>query len=130
MRAPDETYARARRLRGEMTLPEVLLWQALRRRAVGGLRFRRQYPVGRCVLDFYLPAARLAIEIDGRAHDMGENPDRDARRDAWLAGRGIRVLRLPAPDILDPDRREGVLRWIAEQARHRPPPSAARTPPP
>jgi len=130
MRAPAETFDRARRLRREMTLPEVLLWRALRRKAVDGLRFRRQRPTGACVLDFYLPSARLAIELDGRAHDMGENPARDARRDAWLAGRGVRVLRIPAADVLDEVRREGVLRLIAEEARHRPPPSAARTPPP
>ena len=130
MRAPAETFTRARRLRREMTLPEVLLWRALRRKALAGLRLRKQHPMGGCVLDFYLPAARLAIEVDGCAHDMGENPARDARRDAWLAARGVRVLRIPAADVLDEDRREGVLRLIAEQARLRPPPPAARAPPP
>jgi very-short-patch-repair endonuclease len=130
MRAADETFARARRLRRDMTLPEVLLWRALRRRALDGLRFRRQHPIGRCVLDFYLPAARLAVEVDGFAHALGDNPARDSRRDAWLAGQGVRVLRVAAADVLDEERREGVLRQIAEAARHRPPPSAARTPPP
>ena len=134
VRAPNDTYDRARRLRREMTLPEVLLWQALRRKALGGLRFRRQHSMGRCVLDFYLPSARLAIEVDGLAHGMGGNPARDARRDAWLAAQGVRVLRVPATDVLDEDRLEGVLRMIAEEARARqgywPPQSAARTPPP
>ena len=97
MRAPEQTFARARRLRREMTLPEVLLWRHLRRKAVDGLRFRRQHPIGNCVLDFFLPSARLAIEVDGLAHAMGDNPARDARRDAWLASRGVRVLRIPAP---------------------------------
>ena len=134
MRAPQDTFDRARRLRREMTLPEVLLWRALRRKALGGLRFRRQHSVGECVLDFYLPSARLAIEVDGLAHDVGDNPARDARRDAWLARQGVRVLRVPATDVLDEDRLEGVLRMIAETAQARrdrwPPPSAARTPPP
>jgi very-short-patch-repair endonuclease len=134
MRAPKDTFDRARRLRREMTLPEVLLWQALRRKALGGLRFRKQHAMGRCVLDFYLPSARLAIEVDGQAHDMGDNPARDARRDAWLAGRGVKVLRVPAVDVLDQDRLEGVLQAIVEatrtKPRPKPPPSAARTPPP
>ena len=75
--------------------------------------------MGRCVLDFYLPSARLAIEVDGQAHEMGDNPARDARRDAWLAGQGVKVLRVPAADVLDEDRLEGVLRFIAEEVRVR-----------
>jgi very-short-patch-repair endonuclease len=134
MRAPQDTFERARRLRREMTLPEVLLWQALRRKALGGLRFRKQHAMSRSVLDFYLPSARLAIEVDGQAHDMGDNPRRDACRDAWLAGRGVKVLRVLAADVLDKNRLEDVLRWVIEEARARqgygPPPSASRTPPP
>lgn len=132
MRAPHEAFARARRLRREMTLPEIVLWRALRRKAVEGLRFRKQHPLGRCVLDFYLPAARLAVEVDGLAHDLGDNPARDARRDGWLAGRGVRVLRVAARDVLDEDSLEGVLRLIVHVARPRlgPPPAAPRPPPP
>jgi very-short-patch-repair endonuclease len=134
MRAPPETFARARRLRRELSLPEALLWRALRRRALGGLRFRKQHPMSHCVLDFYLPSARLAVEVDGQAHDRDGNSQRDARRDAWLARRGIRVLRVAAGDVLDETRREGVLRWIAEEAQARlgrkPPPTASRPPPP
>jgi very-short-patch-repair endonuclease len=48
------------------------------------------------VLDFYCPVAKLAIEIDGDAHDMGENPERDERRDEWVRARGVDVLRIPA----------------------------------
>jgi very-short-patch-repair endonuclease len=130
MRAPAETVARARCLRREMTLPEVLLWRLVRRKAAEGLRFRRQHPLSRCVLDFYCPSARLAVEIDGLAHDMGDNPARDARRDAWLASQGIRVLRIRAIDVLDEDSREGVLRLILQVARHEPPPPPAAAPPP
>jgi very-short-patch-repair endonuclease len=132
MRAPHETFARARRLRREMTLPEIVLWRALRRKAVEGLRFRKQHPLGRCVLDFYLPAARLAVEVDGLAHDLGDNPARDARRDAWLASQGVHVLRVAARDVLDEDSLDGVLRLIVEEARPRlrPPPAASRPPPP
>src|SRR3954447_22406968 len=117
MRAPLLTFKRARALRRALTLPEVLLWQALRGGRVGGLRFRRQHPVGPYVLDFYCPSARLAVEVDGTTHDFPGQARRDLRRDAWLAGQGIRVLRVPAPDVLDEERRRGVLDTIAAAGR-------------
>jgi very-short-patch-repair endonuclease len=113
MRAPLLTFKRARALRRAMTLPEVLLWQALRGGQVGGLRFRRQHPIGSYVLDFYCPALRLAVEIDGAAHDIPAQASHDLRRDAWLAAQGIRVLRVPAADVLSEEKREGVLDTIA-----------------
>jgi len=103
------TVARARALRRAMSPPEAALWQILRARP-GGLKFRRQHPAGPYVLDFYCPAARLAIEIDGIAHEMGANPERDERRDAWLEAQGYRVLRIVAGEVRD--NAEGVLRHI------------------
>jgi len=61
--------------------------------------FRRQHPIGPYVLDFYCAKAQLAVEIDGLSHDFGDRPERDFRRDAWLQGRGITVMRLPAVEI-------------------------------
>ena len=90
---------RARKLRAKMSLPEVLLWQELRRKA-GDVRVRRQHPVGRYVLDFYVAALKLAIEIDGEAHDMGDRPERDIARDEWLRSQGIEVMRIPAREVL------------------------------
>jgi very-short-patch-repair endonuclease len=52
------------------------------------------------VLDFYCPSHRLAIEVDGWCHNQGDQPQRDERRDAWLASQGVRVLRLTASDVL------------------------------
>jgi very-short-patch-repair endonuclease len=51
------------------------------------------------VLDFYCAKARLAIEIDGASHDMGDRPQRDILRDAWLAARGITVVRIVASEL-------------------------------
>lgn len=93
------TVIRARKLRRIMTPPEVRLWQYLRT-SPEGLKFRRQHPVGRFVLDFYCPSARTAIEVDGMAHDMGDNPERDEMRDAWLADQGIVVVRIAARDVM------------------------------
>jgi very-short-patch-repair endonuclease len=89
------TVAKARGLRRTMSRPEARLWQVLRTRP-DGLKFRRQHPVGPYVLDFYCPAAKLAVEVDGEAHGMGENPARDSARDAWLRERGFRLCRIPA----------------------------------
>ena len=82
-----------------MTLPEGMLWQELRRRP-NGLKFRRQHPIGRCIVDFYCPAAGLVIEVNGQAHSMGENPQKDWRRDEWLKGQGLRVVRFDATDVI------------------------------
>jgi very-short-patch-repair endonuclease len=82
-----------------MSLPEVMLWNILRQRPKG-LKFRRQHPVGPYILDFYCLEYRIAIEIDGIAHDMGDRPTRDAARDAWLLVRRIPVIRIAAKDVL------------------------------
>lgn len=103
-----------------MSLPEVLLWNALRGKAAGGLRFRNHHPISRMTLDFYCPSAKLAIEVDGEAHGTADNPERDARRDAFLASRDIRVLRVMATDILRPDGLDDVLRGIVAAARRHP----------
>ena len=92
------TVAKARTLRRTMSRPEARLWQILRTRP-GGLKFRRQHPVGPYVLDFYCPQARLAIEVDGESHDLGDMPVRDAHRDAWLREQGFRILRIPAGEL-------------------------------
>ena len=90
---------RARKLRREMSLPEVLLWQQLKARP-HGLKFRKQHPIEPYTVDFYCPEKRLVVEVDGIAHDMGENPARDEKRNAWLAERKLEVLRIAAKDIL------------------------------
>ena len=82
-----------------MSLPERMLWQALRERPEG-LKFRRQHPLGRYVVDFYCPAARLVVEVDGQSHGMGGRPEQDAVRDRWLWEQGLRVLRFDAADVI------------------------------
>ena len=91
---------RARQLRREPTPPEYRLWQALRLRPAG-LKFRRQHPFDRCTVDFFCPAVRLVVEVDGDGHSMGDNPERDARRDTWLRSQGLEVLRFDARDVMN-----------------------------
>ena len=87
------------------------------RRNEAGFRFRRQHAAGGYVLDFYCAPARLAIEVDGEAHNRGNRPMRDAVREEWLAQQGLRVLRYPAGDVLS--NLEGVVREIMEVALER-----------
>jgi very-short-patch-repair endonuclease len=96
---PRRETLRARQLRRSMSLPEVLLWQQLRRRPAG-LRFHRQHPLGDYVLDFWLASARLAVEVDGGQHAHPAVATHDAKRDAWLAAKGVKVLRVPATAVL------------------------------
>jgi len=100
MPPPRKTVIRARSLRRAMTPPEVKLWTYLRTRP-NGLKFRHQHPLGPYVLDFYCAAAKLAIEIDGMAHDMGDHPERDEARDIWVTAQGVRTLRIPAALVRD-----------------------------
>jgi very-short-patch-repair endonuclease len=116
VRAPAKTVTRARELRQAMSLPEVVLWQHLRGSRFHSLRFRRQHPIGPYILDFYCPAAMLAVEVDGSAHDALERARHDAIRAAWLTERGVRQLRIPARDILDPDQLEFALAGILAAA--------------
>jgi very-short-patch-repair endonuclease len=96
---PIKQVKRARELRKEMSLPEVLLWVQLQRRP-GGHRFRKQVPQHPYTLDFACLKARLCIEVDGEAHNRGDQPRRDEIRDRVMAERGFRTLRLPACVVL------------------------------
>jgi very-short-patch-repair endonuclease len=88
---------RARALRDSLTPSEALLWSAIRGSRLG-VSFRRQVLIGRYIVDFVAPAARLVVEIDGSFHDgRGRS---DARRDAALVNVGYRVLRLEAQLVL------------------------------
>jgi very-short-patch-repair endonuclease len=87
---------RARVLRRSMTDPEVMLWSRLKGRGRDKPIFRRQVVFGTIILDFYCPAAKLAVEIDGSTHWEPEARERDEARDAWLERQGLDVLRIGA----------------------------------
>ena len=85
---------RARDLRKALTLSEQRLWQWLRNRAFCGYKFRRQVPVAHYILDFYCPELKLAVEVDGRQHELPCMVQYDDERSMELARFGIRVLRI------------------------------------
>ena len=123
--ATDKAYKIARSQRRNLSLPERLLWVRLRGAEV---RFRKQHPIGPYVLDFYCASRKLAIEVDGMAHDMGDRPRRDDARMDWLNTQGLEVLRIAAKDVLaDPDAvADSLIRLCTEPLHH----SAAPSGPP
>jgi very-short-patch-repair endonuclease len=115
---------RARALRQNSTDAEKLIWAALRGHRMQGASFRRQAPIGPYIVDFLCHAAKLAIEIDGGQHFESKHEQRDARRDAFLARKGLRVLRFSNHDVMT--NRAGVLETIAAAIAHAPSPPLPR----
>jgi very-short-patch-repair endonuclease len=99
-----------------MTPPERRLWNVLKCRP-DGLKFRRQHEHGPYYLDFFCYEAAVAVEVDGLAHELGSNPQRDERRDAWLTNRGILTVRVRSTDVRD--NLEGVVAHIVHACRQR-----------
>ena len=77
-----------------MSGTELRVWIRLRGRKLDGWKFRRQQPIGPYYVDFYCPAAKLVIEIDGPSHS-DEWAAYDIRRQAWLEAEGYKVIRFP-----------------------------------
>jgi very-short-patch-repair endonuclease len=105
-RVGSTSRLRARRLRRELTPAERIIWYALRAHRLQGVGFRRQTPMGPYIVDSVSHAAKLVIEIDGGQHVEDVHEARDARRDAFLRGKGYRVARFSNHDVLS--NREGV----------------------
>jgi very-short-patch-repair endonuclease len=129
LRQPIKQVKRSRALRKEMSFPEVLLWIQLQKRP-GGHKFRKQVPQKPYTLDFACLKARLCIEVDGEAHNRGDQPEKDVARDRILAERGFRTMRLPAYEVLN--NMEGCLMGIVAACGEGgpPPPRLRRGPPP
>ena len=84
-------------LRSNQTTSEVILWNRLRNRQLLGLKFRRQHPLLGKVVDFYCPAKKLVIEVDGSIHDKIGDSDRE--RDYLFSQKGYYVLRVRNEDV-------------------------------
>ena len=95
---PTRRTRAARRMGTSLNLTELLVWSRLQRRGIDGWKFRRQEPIGPYFADFYCPAARLIVEIDGPSHDEAQWAY-DERRQAFLEVEGYRVVRISAGDI-------------------------------
>ena len=98
-RAAPEKATYARRMRSQPTPSENRLWQRLRRRQCLGQRFRRQAVILGWIADFWCPALRLVVEIDGDYHATRQVED--ARRDEVMSGAGISVLRISSHAVMN-----------------------------
>jgi very-short-patch-repair endonuclease len=110
-----EYLAFVRQLRRDQTDAEKLLWYCLRGRQLYGLKFRRQYPVGPYVLDFYCYKYKLCLELDGGQHYEDAGIEHDKQRQAFLTSHGIRTLRFSNRDVRQ--HLEAVLLQIAEAVK-------------
>jgi very-short-patch-repair endonuclease len=82
-----------------MTDAECRLWAILRSTQAGGLRFRRQQPIGPYIVDFFCSAAKLVIELDGDQHGADRKVLYDEVRTQRLEAAGYRVLRFPNAEV-------------------------------
>jgi 5-methyltetrahydrofolate--homocysteine methyltransferase len=96
------------KLRDNPTPAEVALWKLLRKKQVGGFRFRFQHKIGPFIADFYCPAASLVIEVDGPIHQ--QRKEYDANRTAWLESIGLKVIRFSNEEVLtQPDQVKAII---------------------
>jgi very-short-patch-repair endonuclease len=91
----------SRRLRNEMTDAERLLWSKIRGKQLKGFQVYRQKPIGRFVVDFYCPKAKLVIELDGGQHYSGAMQAKDESRDRYMERFGLKVLRFSDKDVFE-----------------------------
>jgi very-short-patch-repair endonuclease len=102
---PQKIRNRAREIRHEDTRAEKLAWIQLRDRRMFGLKFRRQVPIDKFIVDFYCHELRLIVEPDGDVHDEPQQLRKDKRRDECLNKLGYKILRVAnglvmlAPDL-------------------------------
>jgi len=106
---------RRKELRSTMTPAEIRLWQALKHSQLDHLKFRRQPSIGPFIADFYCPAAKRVIELDGSVHDSETAQQQDAERTAYRVSLGLRVVRFENREVMA--NLEGVLCEIKRQAR-------------
>jgi very-short-patch-repair endonuclease len=94
-----ELEEKARVLRNNMTLAEILLWSRLRMRQLDGYKFRRQQTIFDYVVDFYCHELKLIIEVDGEVHSLSEQAEKDKNRDKILKLNGYNIFRLSNYEI-------------------------------
>ena len=93
-----ELIAAARHLRQNLTPAEQMLWDAVKKRQLNGLKFRSQHPIESFVVDFYCPQHRFVIELDGAVHN--QQVEYDAARTEKLNHLGYRVIRFRNRDVM------------------------------
>ena len=115
----SELIALAKNLRKRTTDAEQLLWRQLRAKRFEGLKFRRQQPIGKCIVDFVCLEKKIIVELDGGQHALLKETQNDTKRDQWFEAQGYRVLRFWDNEVLT--NTQGVLEMIWTQCFNHPP---------
>ena len=90
---------RRQRLRNNSTRAEQILWQRIRFKQLG-VKFRRQFGIDLCTVDFYCPSRKIVIEVDGDSHLEPRNKLSDKKRDSYLSSLGLTVLRFTNAEVM------------------------------
>ncbi len=93
-----------------MNETELFLWNKIRRKQLYGHQFYRQRNIGNYIVDFYCPAAKLIIEVDGGQHYSEDGITRDKQRDDYLSNLGLKILRFSDREVFK--NTEGVIEKI------------------
>jgi len=101
LNAKPSTFYNARKLRTRMTPAEIILWSALKKRQLGGFKFRRQHAISRYVLDFYCHELKLGVELDGEYHLEKTQQLYDVDRTENLALYNIEIIRFENKKVIE-----------------------------
>ncbi len=101
-----------RKLRSQLTPAEAKLWTQLKRKQLENKKFRRQHSIGHYILDFYCPASKLAIELDGESHNSAMAAEYDHERTQFLKATGIRVIRFENKTVFEH------MEWVLAQIQN------------
>jgi very-short-patch-repair endonuclease len=112
-RTPPKLLQAARELRQPQTPAEVKLWSRLRNRQLDGLKFRRQHPIDRFIIDFYCDETKLCVEVDGDSH--AEQIEYDQARTTCLNELGYTVIRFTNREVFA--QLDAVLQQIATECQ-------------
>jgi very-short-patch-repair endonuclease len=96
---PHHVVEIAKQLRKRATIAENVLWQRLRRKNVGGFKFRRQHHIGRYVVDFYCADLKLIIELEGGIHEKVDQKEYDSVRFKEFDAMGYKCLRIKNEEV-------------------------------
>lgn len=95
------SFRNAERFRNRMTEAEIILWNELKSNKFLGLKFRRQHPIDRFVVDFYCHKHLLVIEVDGGIHLSKDVKENDINRELELKNMGLNIVRFTNEEILN-----------------------------
>ena len=110
----------AKQLRKNMTDCEQALWYYLRAKRFLGLKFKKQVPIGKYIVDFLCIDYKVVIELDGSGHLEGKQVEYDIKRDEYIKSKGYKIIRILDNEIKNI---ESVLEFIRVNIDPSPQPS-------